>query len=132
MLRSAVMKSSCILNSSKDNFIKESLHLSTCRKLSILLNFRGVFLTLKCETLVFFYTIAIELSHFCLTFEEFCLCLTFSLGRHDPKRFGRTLLQILQTIQNILNRKYFKILPLKFSPLGRLQCKNGNDRSKFS
>ena len=50
--------------------------------------FSNVFLTLKFETLVLF-TIAIELSHFCLTFEDFCLGLTFSHGPHDPKRFGR-------------------------------------------
>ena len=69
-LLSAMLKISCILNSSKDNFIKKSLPLWTWRKLIILLKFsfrsvcfRGVFLALKCETLVLF-TIAIELSHF--------------------------------------------------------------------
>lgn len=79
----------------KDNFIKKSLPLSTWRKLSILLKFpfpsvcfSGVCFTLKYETLVFF-TIVIELSHFCLTFEDFCLSLTFSHGPRDPKRFGR-------------------------------------------
>ena len=50
--------------------------------------FSDVFLTLKFEILVLF-TIAIELSHFCLTFEDFCLGLTFSHTPRDPKRFGR-------------------------------------------
>ena len=50
--------------------------------------FSDVFLTLKFETLVFF-TMAIELSHFCLSFEDFCLGLTFSHGPRDSKRFGR-------------------------------------------
>ena len=50
--------------------------------------FSDVFLTLKFEILVLF-TIAIELSHFCLTFEDFCLGLTFSHGPRGPKRFGR-------------------------------------------
>ena len=40
------------------------------------------------ETLVLF-TIAIEPSHFCLTFEDFCLGLTFLHGPRDQKRFGR-------------------------------------------
>ena len=96
-LRSAVMKIPCILNSSKNNFIKKSPPLSTWRKLSILLKFplpsvcfSGVFLTLKCETLVLF-TIAIELSYFCLTLEDFCLGLTFSHGPRDPNLVPRAL-----------------------------------------
>ena len=77
-------------------FCKEELPLSTKRKLpvSILLNFSfpsvsfsGVFLTLKGETLVL-QTTAIELSLFCLTFEDFCLGLKFSLGPRDLKHFS--------------------------------------------
>ena len=74
-------------------FKKKSLPLSSWRKLSIRLKllfpsvcFSGVFLTLKCEPLVLF-TIAASLSS--LTFEDFCLGLTFSLGPRDPKRFSR-------------------------------------------
>ena len=90
-LRSAVMKISWILNSSKDNFVKKSHPLSAKRKLSILLNFpflsvsfRGVFLTLKCETCSL--KPPRELSHFCLTLKDFCLGLKFLLGPRDPKR----------------------------------------------
>ena len=74
-LRSAVMKISWISNFSKDDSVKKSLPLSIKRKLSILLNlpfppvsFSGVFLTLKCETLVL-YTHRMS----CLTFEDICL-----------------------------------------------------------
>ena len=90
------MKISWILSSSKDNFAKKNLPLSTKRKIpvSVLLNFSfpsvsfsGVFLTLKGETLVL-QTTAIELSHFCLTFEDFCLGLKFSLGPRDLKHFS--------------------------------------------
>ena len=72
-LQSAMKKISWILNSLKDNFGEKSLSLSTKRKLSIVLifpfpylSFSGVFLTLKCETLV-------SMS-----------CLTSSLGPCDP------------------------------------------------
>ena len=62
--------------------------------------FSDVFLTLKFDTLVSF-TISIELSHFCLTFEDFCLGLIVSHGFRDPKRFGREEKQGLGTRQDL-------------------------------
>ena len=83
------MKISCILNSSMDKFQEEKTSFVILNNLKLpfpSVRFSSVFLTLKCEPLVLF-TIAAPLN--CLTFEDFCLGLTFSLGPRDPKRFGR-------------------------------------------
>ena len=69
----------------------KSLPLSTKRKLNILLNFLfpsvsfyGILLNLEMQNFgLENYRIG------CLTFEDLCLCLTFSLGPRDPKRIDR-------------------------------------------
>ena len=87
-LRSAVMKISWISNSSKDNFVKKSLPLSTKRKLpvSILLNFPFPSVSFSVVNLAMRNTGLVNHRMSCLTFEDFCLGLTFSLGPRDPKR----------------------------------------------
>ena len=64
--------------------------------------FSDVFLTLKFETLVLF-TIAIELSHFCLTFEGFCLGLTFSHGPRDRTRIVRFEVHYKSILSNFMS-----------------------------
>ena len=76
--------------------------------------FSDVFLTLKFETLVLF-TIAIELSYFCLTFEDFCLGLLFLHGPRDPKRFGRAEKRGLETRQWMYDKE-FTLDPLNNLP----------------
>ena len=85
VLGSAAMK---ISNSSKDNFVKKSLPLSTKRKLSILL--RWSFPSYIC---VFKRCIInLEMRNTGLVnnaIDNFCLGLIFSYGTRDPKRFDR-------------------------------------------